>query len=189
VKHILPADALKTLYYSIFHCHLIYAIQIWSSTTSSNYKGLFQLQKTAIRIINNAKYNAHTEPLFKSSEILPLPDLVDFFKLQFMQRCVQKFSRVSFEDVWIRNSIRREGENEILLRNNDLIHIPFSRLASTDKQPLISFPRLWENFPDVQLKFIRNKNEFDSKLKQYFLNKLSDAISCGRLYCYSCSNR
>jgi hypothetical protein len=35
VKKILPLKALKTLYYSLFHCHLIYAIEIWSSTSSS----------------------------------------------------------------------------------------------------------------------------------------------------------
>ena len=47
---------------------------------------LFKLQKTAIRIISGSKFNAHTEPLFKALEILPLPDLITFMKIQFMQR-------------------------------------------------------------------------------------------------------
>jgi hypothetical protein len=30
VKNILSSDALKILYYSLFHCHIVYAIEIWS---------------------------------------------------------------------------------------------------------------------------------------------------------------
>ncbi len=132
------------LYHSIIHCHIIYAIQVWSSTSSNLYKNIFHLQKSAIRIITNSKYNAHTEPLFKKCKILPLPDLVDFFKIQFMHIFVQKFLPSSFDDVWLRNSIRNANENEILLRNHDAtyIYIPFSRLTSGDKQPLFAFTPL-----------------------------------------------
>ena len=37
-------------------------------------------QKMAILIINNATFNAHTEPLFKKLNILPLSKLIDYFK-------------------------------------------------------------------------------------------------------------
>jgi hypothetical protein len=40
----------------------------------------------AIRILNDASYNAHTEPLFKSCGILPLKYLCEYFKVQFMQK-------------------------------------------------------------------------------------------------------
>ncbi len=40
----------------------------------------------AIRPICDAAYNAHTEPLFKKSAILPLPYLCEYFKVQFMQK-------------------------------------------------------------------------------------------------------
>jgi hypothetical protein len=146
------------------------------------------LQKSAIRLINDAKYNSHTEPLFKSNKILPLPDLVSFFKIQFMQRFSQKFLPVSFNDVWVRNDVRTVGDNEIQLRNrNNNLQIPFSRLITTDRHPLSAFPRLWEDFPDVQIKFIRKKTEFDEKLKDFYLKDLSDVPNCNRLFCYSCS--
>ena len=77
-KNVLNPDSLTLLYYSLFHCHLIYALPIWSCTSWSNVKPLFVMQKNAIRIINNMHYNAHTEPLFKINEILPLPDLIDY---------------------------------------------------------------------------------------------------------------
>jgi len=36
VKQFLPEKALLLLYYSLFHCHLIYAAEIWSSALSIN---------------------------------------------------------------------------------------------------------------------------------------------------------
>ena len=80
VKKILPLHSLKLIYYTIFHCHLVYAIQIWSCCSQNLITDLFKLQKAALRIICNVKYNDHTEPLFKREEILPLPDLINFFK-------------------------------------------------------------------------------------------------------------
>ena len=187
VKNTLSTEYLTSLYYTIFHSHLIYAIPIWSSTLSSNFDNIYKLQKAAIRIINGEKYNAHTEPLFISSKILPLPDLCNYFKIQFLHRFTQKFLPISFNDTWVRNDIRNVGENEILLRNSTAIQIPFSRLASSDRQPLIAFPRLWEQFPDIRIKFIRKISEFDEKLKTFYLNDLSSTSNCNRLYCYSCS--
>ena len=185
-KNILSSKNLKLIYYSTFHCHLIYAIQIWSCCPSANINELFKLQKNAVRILSNAKYNAHTEPLFKKEEILPLPDLISFFKIQFMHRFTQKFLPDSFDRVWIRNNVRNIGENEIQLRNNDRLRLPPSRLALTDRLPTYDFARSWELFPDEQIKFVRNKNSFDQQLKNYFINDLSETANCTRLFCPAC---
>ena len=66
--------------------------------------------------------------------------------------------------------------------------IPFARLSSTALQPLTCLPKTWENFPNEQIKFIRNKADFNFKLKEYFLNNLSNTPSCDRLFCPSCNN-
>jgi hypothetical protein len=47
-----------------------------------------------------------------------------------------------------------------------------------DKLPLHSFPANWENFPDENIKFIRNKKEFNEKLKTYFFKQLSYKVTC-----------
>jgi hypothetical protein len=36
VKNVLPFEALKSLYYSLVHSHIIYGIQIWGNSTSAN---------------------------------------------------------------------------------------------------------------------------------------------------------
>jgi hypothetical protein len=60
----LTDKALKALYYSLIHSHLLYCIQIWSSASPSTYSDLVKKQKYAICLIHNAAYNSHTENLF-----------------------------------------------------------------------------------------------------------------------------
>ena len=84
------------------------------------------------------------------------------------------------------NAERRQDQAQVTLRNDDLLFIPLARLSSTSKHPLIIFHKLWSEFPDEGIKFIRNKLEFNSKLKNYFLSQLKSTISCGRLLCPDC---
>jgi len=100
VKNFLPEKALFLLYYSLFHCHLIYAAEIWSSAPEHLINQLFLKQKAAIRLIANAKYNAHTQPLCKQFEILPLTKLILYQKLVFFQSVIQKRAPPSFDNVW-----------------------------------------------------------------------------------------
>jgi hypothetical protein len=62
-KNILNQKSLKMLYYSLVHCYLIYGVQVWACVCAPNYilKDLFKKQKIAIKLISQAKYNAHTE--------------------------------------------------------------------------------------------------------------------------------
>ncbi len=186
-KNLLNTSSLQLLYHSLFHCHLIYALPVWSCTNSSNLTHIFKMQKNAIRIINNLKYNAHTEPFFKSNAILPFPDLVDFFKLQFFQRFANNFLPTSFATTWIRNFDRNPNDEQMKLLSHNNFYIPPTRLTSTDKFPLVSLPKLWQNSPSQVIKNIKKKSEFDTKLKEYFLNDLNSTIHCNRLYCPTCS--
>jgi hypothetical protein len=70
VKHFLPKQCMKTLYYSLIHSHLSYGLLIWGNENQSALRQMTFLQKNAIRLINNAKYNSYTDPLFRSSHII-----------------------------------------------------------------------------------------------------------------------
>ena len=114
---------------------------IWSSTKESNYKSLFLKQKTAIRIVSSASYNAHTEPLFKQAKILPLPKLCLFFKLQFFFQFTQGFLPAALRNMWIRNR-DRNPDHLYRLRNENEIFTFTSRLSHFENFPLYSIPSL-----------------------------------------------
>ena len=187
-SNILNQKALLSIYYALIHSHIIYAIQVWSACNNGLITKIFKLQKKAIRIINKLPYNEHTESYFKYCKILPLPNLIDYFKLQFMQRYVQGLLPSSFFETWTTNASRNTIRNYIL-RNSEDLYVPPARLAFTERHPLHLFPRLWTAFDDNDIKIIRDKNEFNAKLKLYFINKLSDTISCNRIFCPRCSLR
>ena len=126
-KKVLNPRALKFIYYALFHSHLIYASQLWSCCSESLLKPIITKQKMAIRILTNAKYNSHTEPLFKKLNILPFAQLCLFFKLQFMQQYTQNFLPTALSNMWITNNVRRQNLAHVVLRNDALIHIPLAR--------------------------------------------------------------
>ena len=169
------------------HCHLIYGIHIWGSANISTLTDLFKRQKAAIRIITLSKYNAHTEPLFKSLFILPLHLLCDFFRLQFMHQYIQGLLPSSFDNTWTTNFNRRDVNLAVHLRNSDELYIPFSRLVQTDCHPYYKLPRIWQDFSEHSIKIIRSKEEFNSKLKTYLIETLSDTPNCTRILCPSCN--
>ena len=188
VKNILSEKALKTLYYSLVHCHLIYGIHIWSSTSISNLNELKVKQKNAIRTITLSKYNAHTLPLFKNLKILPLDSLIYFFKLQFMNKYVQGLLPISFNNVWVKREEWRAENFSITLRNSEHFYIPTPLLAQTERHPYFLFPKLWSEFSNNNIKIIRNHVEFNIALKNNLLEELPSNVSCTRLFCHSCSN-
>ena len=125
VKHVLTPPALKSIYYSLIHSHFVYGIHTWSCSNPGSISKLFLKQKMAIRIINNATFNAHTEPLFKKLNILPLSKLIDYFKLQFMHRFTLREIPSSFNNTWVKNEERRRQDERVLRNQNDF----FSQLA------------------------------------------------------------
>ena len=72
IKLVLPTQTRVLLYNSIIVPHINYCIMAWGYQSNR----MFNLQKRAIRIVANSKYNAHTEPLFKLFRILKLSDVL-----------------------------------------------------------------------------------------------------------------
>ena len=103
-----------------------------------------------------------------------------------MHRFSQKFLPLSFNDTWVKNSVRIIGENEIQLRNFNQLQPAYSTLISLDVFPLYNFPKLWQDFSDEHIKIVRKPSEFDAKLKKYFINDLASNIVCNRLFCPAC---
>ena len=72
IKHIIPTQTRVLLYNSLILPHINYCIMAWGYQSNR----MFKLQKRAIRIVANSKYNARTEPLFKLYRILKLSDVL-----------------------------------------------------------------------------------------------------------------
>jgi hypothetical protein len=190
VKNLLSSRALKSLYFALVHSHLVYGIQVWSAAPSHVVLPLVKMQKKAIRIINGAPYNSHTEPLFKSNLILPVDLLIKYFKLLFMYDYCNNLLPLSFRNLWPTNAERRNQENtpafNRILRDDNLLHVPFSRLEHYRKFPLAEFPRIWNDFINRNNLISPSRNVFKNSLKEHLLANLSESVTCNRLLCPAC---
>ena len=79
----MPYYILKSLYFTLFHPYILYAIEIWHAASQTQIQSVQILQKKAIRAINLLPYNCHTESYFKAANILRVDDI---YKLQISGR-------------------------------------------------------------------------------------------------------
>ena len=82
-RHYMPRNLLMQLYYGQFFSRISYACQIWGQCLNEKSQ-TFLLQKKAIRIITFSDFAAHTSPLFKTLNIVKLPDLIKMQNLLFI---------------------------------------------------------------------------------------------------------
>jgi hypothetical protein len=138
----------------------------------------------ALRIISQAPYNAHTEPLFKNLKLLPLLELIELSKAQFMFLYARQLLPPLFLNAW--NQVELNNYN-LRRRNQDNFIVPFSRLSMIDKLPLIAFPTAWNKIEDVNIKSSKNIFTFNNSFKDNALSKLLDRVNCNRLFCAACT--
>ena len=70
-----PKSVQLSLYYSLFHSNLNYGISIWGDADATYVNKIKIAQKKVIRIIADADFLAHTDPLFKEHKILKFDDV------------------------------------------------------------------------------------------------------------------
>ena len=182
-KHLLSKNSLKRLYYAMIHPHLLYCLPIYCYTSSKNIETLYKKQKQCIRTINNAKFNAHSEPLFYNSDIMPFRDLIWQQKLLILHPIVHNYSVSKFSN--FKKLINVHG-HEYPLRNNNDFFIPRPLCSKVSKMPLIDFPTTWNNI-DESFKKIQSKNSFKKQLKLACMDNYAN-FRCQKTLCYACLN-
>ena len=97
LKHFLPKYTLKIMYSSLIAPHFNNNILLWGFNTHR----LIKLQKRAIRIITDSKYNYHTEPLLKSLNILKINDIFTIQCLKFFHNYINDRVPVFFRSFFV----------------------------------------------------------------------------------------
>ena len=109
IRHYTPKYLLKTIYYSLFNSHLIYASQIWGQSMSHHLRKLIELQEKALRIINFLPDTAPLKDIYKNSKILKLPEYIalqnallikDFFNEELPKPLNQYFKKLNHQHLY-----------------------------------------------------------------------------------------
>ncbi len=167
-KNFLTRKALTTLYFALIHSHLNYCPTIIGCANKKLLNKITIIQKKAIRIITKSNYNAHTEPLFKSLNILTYENIVLQAQISFMHSVYHNYAPKSFSNVWEKRSDNLENH---VLRNVNDFSIPYPRTEQFNKLTLYALPNAWNSTGDYKLQ--PNRIIFKSSLKYNLLNNIN----------------
>ena len=134
LKNTLPVESLRTLYFALVHSHLTYGILAWGNTDKGIIKQTNILQKRAIRIINKAAFNSHTDSKFKKLEILKLNDLFEYQSLLFMHDYICGKLPISFHGNYPMN---RDIQQTHQTRQSGLLYVPRYASKYAQRSPTI----------------------------------------------------
>ena len=172
----LSINELKSIYYAVFSSHLNYACQIWGLSDTKYIDKIFKIQKNAVRIMTRAGFNAHTNPIFKSLEILKIQDQITFFNCLFVHDFLNGKLPKSFDNSFIKLSDVGSKENIINTINSDLgcLFLPNVKsttygLNSLNRNSIISwniYVKLFNKDDIVSM----SKNELKNKIKKHMLS-------------------
>ena len=183
MKHILPQESLRTLYFALIQPHLNYGVLAWGKANQAAINKTEMLQKKAIRLINKSPYNSHTEPLFKTSEILKLKDLHEYQSLIFMKDYFSNRLPQSFDNSFPYN---REVQSTRVTRQANLLHVEYGMSSFSNNSPLYILPLIWNKWANLVSENI-SRAGFKKNIRSIILSSYSDSIKCDNLFCKACS--
>ena len=179
LKRYLPSSALKIMYDSLSLSHIQFGITCWGF----EWGRLAKLQKRAVRIITNSKYNAHTEPLFKDLHLLKITDIFDVQCMEFWY----KFSNNTLPNYFRFMFQYNSSLYDIETRNHDRMHFFPTRTFGARNVLRHRLPELYQ-FPADLIRKAKTHciTAFSNHIKNHILESYS--YDCIELNCYVCNN-
>ena len=159
----------------------MYGVLAWGNARSSALRKTITLQKRAVRTINRAAFNSHTDPLFNRSRILKISDLYQYQVLLFMYDFVHHNLPRSFDDSFHYNY---EIQNVHQTRQSGQLYIPRCQSNFAGKLPLFTFPDVWKKWSSS----IPNgsRMQFRNYIKSKFTQSYPSHVKCTNLHCSEC---
>jgi hypothetical protein len=164
-KNFLSHKALRLLYFSTVHAHLMYCPIITSISSKTNVGKLFLMQKKAIRIVCGKRLNDHTPPLFFSEQIMTLDMIIKCAKLKLMHSVKYNYCPKSYNEVFVRHNA---DDIHYELRHQQEFQIPRARIELFKKIPMYSLCVEWNNCDP--LCFYSNPTTFKIELHNALFN-------------------
>jgi hypothetical protein len=180
LKRFLPRYILITMYNSLILPHIYYGILVWGHSCPR----VIKLQKRALRIIINSKYNAHCEPILKLLNLLSVDDIHTAQCLKFYHKYVNGNLPAYFHDMYTANS----SFHNYNTRNRHNITLPYSRTSFAQQSIRFKVPAILQRTPAiVSDKIISHSLQgFSTYCKSYLISKYSS--ECNLTNCYVCGH-
>ena len=165
LRHVLPTSALKLLYFSFIHPHLLYALPIWGCTFKSYLSKIQCLQNKSIRIIFNLPPRTSTLPYYHKLKTLKIADLYTFEIAKIMHQHSRKELPPELSSFFI--TTRQIHNRATRSHSKNTFYLP--KFSSSRCQKSIKFQgtKIWNSIPTE----LQNQSfhKFKYNLKLYLL--------------------
>jgi hypothetical protein len=151
IKHIVPPDTLKVIYFAHIHSIISYGIIFWGSSSCANK--VFILKKKIIRIIMN------TSPRVSCREVIKNMEIMTYF--QYI------YSLILYT---VNNKYLFSTNNEIhkySTRYNNNLHLPTANLSKFNKRAYISGVKVFNHLRQYTKTLANDQKCFKSTLKRF----------------------
>jgi len=165
-KRILNKSTLINLYYTFVYPYFSYCIHIWGKSFKTYVDKIFKIQKRIVRMLCNAKYLDHTDPLFLECKLLKVNSVYEYAIAIFMYKIKNDLSPKCMKEYFSINS----DIHSYNTRQASLYHVPNYRNDKCQVSIKYQGPTIWNNIPED----IRNSsslNSFKIHVKRYLLIK------------------
>ena len=145
-KNFLPLKTRITLYNTLFKSHLEFGILAFGCAKKSKLKQISTLQKKCIRNVYNAKFRAHSEPIFHKLNIMKFDDLFKYNICKFVHQYRTDRLPTSFNGMF---SLMRESDNRNSRDSfyNYKISEPKNKVLLSF--PSVVFPQMWNSLDSI----------------------------------------
>ena len=178
LKRFLPQNILKILYNSLILPHLQYCILSWGFKSDR----IFKLQKRAVRIITCSKYNAHTEPLLKTLNLLKIEVIMKTKALKLYYRYKKNELPKYFESMFTESNDNHSHDT----RHKSLLY-QLPTKTSTGRLCIRHYiPELLSKTPECITEKLdtHSFSGFSNYMKNYYIRNYNE--NCLIENCYIC---
>lgn len=171
MRDFLPTDALKMIYFSLIHSHLVYLCCIWGQTFYSHMKPLQTLQNRALKLVYGLPFLTPTVSLYCHfvKNVLPIKGIHEYQMVRMVRQILNEevFFHTQFS---FRNSVQS-------LRDVLRVGAPNVRTALGSRQMAYSGPQYFNRLP-YEIRSISRTPSFECAVKKH----LSEQSSVERLF-------
>ena len=149
LRHHLPSDILKTVYYSLFDTHLRYACQVWGQSNSDILVMVQRAQNKVLRIINFKEEWHPSAPLYTETEILNLTNIITLNNYMLVFDHLNSSLPAIFDDLF--KAFKEQHSHNTRRARRYVLNIPKMKTSSYGSR-------------SVQVKSIKDWNDIIDKI-------------------------
>ena len=170
VRHLVPNDCLRALYYAFTYSRIDYGIEIYASTTAKAIKPLEITQNKILRKFQGKPFLSRTNiDLYTEFSVLKLKDIQRFKLCCTIHQYINNKDKLpeSLKDIFIQHNVIHNYNT----RNRYDLHASIMNTKTYSSRKISYQDRnFWNSLPK-RLKDISNINCFKKELKTYLLSE------------------